>query len=59
MSQLSQKLKIVLVTGHDNYAIDAINKSVAGYLLKPVNFLDLQGVIKKIDKMITRTISRK
>lgn len=50
--QLSQKLKIVLVTGHEHYAIDAINKSVAGYLLKPVNFVDLQNVIKKVDKMI-------
>ena len=50
--QFSQKLKIVLVTGHEHYAIDAINKSVAGYLLKPVNFIDLQNVIKKIDKMI-------
>ncbi len=50
--QFSQKVKIVLVTGHDNYAIDAINKSVAGYLLKPVNFVVLQDVIKKIDKMI-------
>jgi two-component system LytT family response regulator len=50
--QLSQKTKIVLVTGHDHYAIDAINKSVAGYLLKPVNFVDLQNVIKKVDKMI-------
>lgn len=50
--QFSQKTKIVLVTGHDNYAIDAINKSVVGYLLKPVNFPDLQNVIKKVDKMI-------
>ena len=50
--QLSQKVKIVLVTGHDNYAIDAINKSVAGYLLKPVNFITLQDVIRKVDKMI-------
>ncbi len=50
--QLSQKLKIVLVTGHEQYAIEAINKSVAGYLLKPVNFVDLQNVIKKVDKMI-------
>ena len=50
--QLSQKTKIVLVTGHDHYAIDAINKSVAGYLLKPVNFVDLQNVIKKVEKSI-------
>ena len=50
--QFSQKVKIVLVTGHDHYAIDAINKSVAGYLLKPVNFVDLQHIIKKVDKMI-------
>lgn len=48
----SQKTKIVVVTGHDNYAIDAINKSVVGFLLKPVNFPDLQNVIKKVDKMI-------
>jgi two-component system LytT family response regulator len=50
--QLSQKTKIVLVTGHDQYAIDAINKPVAGYLLKPVNFVDLQEIIKKVDRMI-------
>jgi len=50
--QISKKIKIVLVTVHDRYAVDAINKSVAGYLLKPVNFLDLQNVIKNVDKMI-------
>ena len=50
--ELSQKTKIVLVTGHDEYAIQAINKPVSGYLLKPVNFFDLQNVIKKIDKII-------
>lgn len=50
--QLCQKTKIILVSGHDEYAIDAINKSVAGYLLKPVNFIDLQNVLKKVDKMI-------
>lgn len=50
--QLSQKTKIVLVTGHDQYAIDAINKPVAGYLLKPVNMVDLHEIIKKVDKMI-------
>ncbi len=50
--QLSQRTKIVLVTGYDHYAIDAINKSVAGYLLKPVNFIDLQNVIKKVDLLI-------
>lgn len=50
--EVSQKTKIVLVTGHENYAIDAINKSVAGYLLKPVNFPNLQEVIKKVEKMI-------
>jgi two-component system LytT family response regulator len=50
--ELSQKTKIVLVTGHDRYAIQAINKPVSGYLLKPVNFVDLQHIIKKIDKVI-------
>jgi two-component system LytT family response regulator len=50
--QLCQKTKIVLVTGHDQYAIDAINKPVAGYLLKPVNFVDLQEIIKKVERMI-------
>lgn len=49
---ISLKTKIVLVTGYDHYAIDAINKPVAGYLLKPVNFIDLQNVIKKVDLLI-------
>ena len=56
--QLSQKVKIVFVTGHDNYAIDVINKSVAGYLLKPVNFVDLQNVVKKVDKMVAEEQQR-
>ena len=50
--QVAQNTKIVLVTGYDHYAIDAINKPVAGYLLKPVNFIDLQNVIKKVDLLI-------
>jgi len=49
---LIQKTKIVLVTGHDQYAIDAINKPVAGYMIKPVNMVDFQEIIKKVDKMI-------
>ncbi len=56
--QIVQKIKIVLVTGHENYAIDAINKPVAGYLLKPVDFIDLQNVIKKVDKMISQEQQR-
>lgn len=50
--QFIKKTKIVFVTGHDQYAIDAINKSVAGYLLKPVNMVNLQEILKKVDKMI-------
>ena len=52
--QLSQKVKIILVTGHDQYAIEAINQSVAGYLLKPVSFVDLQNVIKKVERIIRK-----
>ena len=50
--QFSQKLKLFLLPGTIIYAIDAINKSIAGYLLKPVNFIDLQNVVKKVEKMI-------
>ena len=50
--QISHSTRIVLVTGYDHYAIDAINKPVAGYLLKPVNIIDLQNVIKKVDLLI-------
>lgn len=50
--QVSRRTRIVLVTGYDHYAIDAINRPVAGYLLKPVNIIDLQNVIKKVDLLI-------
>lgn len=40
--------KIIFVTAHRQYAIDALNHSATGYLLKPVNIIDLQDILKKV-----------
>lgn len=42
--------KVIFVTAHKQYAIDALNHSAAGYLLKPVNIIELQEILKKTIK---------
>jgi two-component system, LytTR family, response regulator len=48
IKSLSQKPKIILTTGYDQYAIDAFNLSVSDYLLKPISF---ERFMQSIDKV--------
>ncbi len=43
-----KNIKIVLVTAHDKYAVDAIKLDVFDYLLKPINISELNRVHQKI-----------
>ena len=41
---------VILTTAHKEYAIEAIKKDAFDYLLKPINFIDLNDVIRKYEK---------
>jgi two-component system LytT family response regulator len=46
--------KIIFVTAYQQYAISALNHSAAGYLLKPVSFVDLQELLQKVSKDLSQ-----
>ena len=46
------EFKIIFVTAYNEYAIDALKKNASDYLLKPVNFIELQEALNKVTKEI-------
>ncbi|WMC93249.1 response regulator transcription factor [Kineothrix sp. MB12-C1] len=48
--KIKEKLKIVLLTGYDNFefAQEAIRLGISEYLLKPMNFMKLDDLVKKL-----------
>ena len=44
------EFKIIFVTAYQQYAIEALKKSASDYLLKPVNFVELQEAMQKVSK---------
>ncbi|MGQ1784081.1 MULTISPECIES: LytR/AlgR family response regulator transcription factor [unclassified Saccharicrinis] len=49
---------IVFTTAYSEYAIDAMKKNAADYLLKPVNFMELSEAIEKVRKNIEEKQTR-
>ncbi len=47
--------KIIFVTAHSNYAIDAIRLSAVDFLLKPINPEDLVNAVKRVQKEIEKS----
>ena len=41
---------IIFTTAHKDYAINAIKHSAVDYLLKPINFIDLNDSIKRLER---------
>ena len=41
---------VILCTAHEEFAIPGIDLSVAGYLVKPVNFLKLKKLLEKVSR---------
>jgi len=50
----SPQFKVVFTTAYEQYAIDAIKKSATDYLLKPINFVELNDAISKVIKSKTK-----
>ena len=48
--KLNDKLKIIFLTGYDNFefAQEAVRLGASDYLLKPMNFVKLDQLVKKI-----------
>ncbi len=44
----SPEFKIIFCSAHQQYALDALKRNACGYLLKPVNLIDLQEILKKV-----------
>jgi two-component system LytT family response regulator len=46
----SPAFKIIFCTAYEQYAIDAIKKYTSGYLIKPVDFFELQEALQKVTR---------
>ena len=44
--------KIIFVTAYQQFAVDALNKAAFGYLLKPVNIINLQEMLQRVSKQL-------
>lgn len=49
---------IIFTTAHKDYAIDAIKHAAIDYLLKPINFVDMNEAIKRLERKQTATTNQ-
>ena len=49
---------IIFTTAHQHYAINAIKHAAIDYLLKPLNFVDLNDAIKRLERKQTLTTNQ-
>lgn len=49
---------IIFTTAHNDYAINAIRHAAIDYLLKPINFIDLNDAIKRLERKQTATTNQ-
>jgi two-component system LytT family response regulator len=49
---------IIFTTAHKDYAIDAIKHAAIDYLLKPINFVDMNEAIKRLERKQTASTNQ-
>jgi two-component system LytT family response regulator len=49
---------IIFTTAHKDYAIDAIKHAAIDYLLKPINFIDMNEAIKRLERKQTASTNQ-
>lgn len=52
-----QNFKVVFVTAHNEYGIQAIKASAVDYILKPVSITELQKAVEKIKLLTTSSVA--
>ena len=55
----SPSFKIIFTTAHEQYAFKAIKASCIEYLLKPINYKELQEAVKKFDQQKNLSVNQK
>ena len=50
--------EIIFITAHDKYAVDAFKKGAIHYLLKPVDPIELEEAIKRVNKNVRSSKSK-
>lgn len=44
--------KVIFITAHSQYAIEAVKNSATDYLLKPIDFMELREALQKVTKEV-------
>ena len=52
-AQLNGDFSVVFVTGHDQYALEALKMAAVGYILKPIEEEELAQVLSRVRKNVT------
>lgn len=47
--------EVVFTTAHSEFAVDAIKREAAGYLVKPIDADDLEALLNRLEKKITQS----
>lgn len=56
---LGENQNVIFTTAHEKYALRAIKSSCLEYLLKPVDYIELQAAVKKFEQQQRQSINQK
>ena len=59
LKKIKDFVYVIVVTGHKEYAIEAIKHNVVDYLLKPINLNEVKNAVKKVVKLYEKEVTAK